>query len=303
MTIENVGFIGLGTMGMPMAARILGGGFPLAVYDLNPDAVAAIVAKGAVGCASPAEVAARSDAVCSIVPDVPDVEAVILGENGTLSGARSGAIFIEMSTIDPDATRRIADKVRARGVRMIDAPVCRSDAHAARGELLILVGGSEADYAACMPVLKCMGNAFYRCGDVGMGLTMKLVNNMLGQSIALAVCEALTLSVKTGLDLDMVIEILSGTAVSNQMMESVYPAHALKGNFEPGFALDWAHKDVGHALRVAARAGSPCPVASQAHTFQNIARAQGKGRWDHTALLTVFEDMAGVKLCGKDGRP
>ena len=299
MAIQNVGFIGLGTMGLPMALRILENGFPLSVYDLNLEPVAAMVAKGAVGCASPAEVAARSDAVCSIVPDSPDVEAVILGENGLLEGAKPETLLVEMSTIDPQVTRRIAERVNAAGMRMVDAPVCRSDAHAKRGELLILAGGSKADYEECLPLLRCMGNAFYHCGQVGMGLTMKLVNNMAAQGIALAVCEALTLSVKAGLDLGLAMEVMGGTAVSNQIMEAVYPAHALKGNFTPGFSLDWAHKDVGHALRVAARAGSPCPAASIVHTFQNIARAHGRGRWDHTALLTVFEDMAGVKLCGE----
>lgn len=299
MAIKKVGFVGLGTMGDPMARNILAKGYELAVFDINPKAVKALEKAGATGCASPAEVAACSDAVCSIVPDSPEVEEVVLGENGLLEGARPGTVFIEMSTIDPEVTRRVAEKVVAAGCRMIDAPVCRSDAHAKRGELLILVGGTKKDYNECLPVLECMGDTFYHCGPVGAGLTMKLVNNMTFQGLALGVCEGLTLAVKAGLDLDQAIEVMSGTAVSNKVMEAVYKEFALAGNFKLGFALDWAHKDVGHALKVAARVGAPCPAASMAHSYQNIARAQGKGRWDHTALLTVFEDMTGARICKK----
>jgi len=284
-------------MGLPMAERILAGGFPLAVYDVAPGAVQALAAQGAAACESPAEVAERSDAVCSIVPDSPHVEQVVLGQGGLLEGAKPGLFLIEMSTIDPEVTRRLAEKANGAGVRVIDAPVCRSSEHAKRGQLQILVGGAEDDYQECLPVLRCMGDTFFHCGGLGMGLTMKLINNMACQGIALAVCEALALAGKAGLDLDTAIKIMSGSAVSNRLMEDIYPAFALQGNFELGFALDWAHKDVGHALSMAARLGVPCPAASVAHAFQNAARAQGKGRWDHTALITVFEDMANVKLC------
>ena len=296
MTIKNVGFIGLGTMGGPMARRILEGGFSLTVYDINPDAVNELVDTGALACGSAAEAARQADAVCTIVPDSPHVEEAILGEAGVLRGARPGTLIVEMSTIDPQVTQRIAEKAAALGVRMIDAPVCRSNEHAKRGELMILVGGTKKDYDEALPILRCMGDTFHHCGPVGSGLTMKLINNMLGQGIALAVCEALTLGVKAGLDLKRVMDVFSGTAVSNKFMEVVYREYALRGNFDLGFALELAHKDVGHALRMAARHGSPCPAASMAHTFQNIAISQGKGRWDHTALLTVFESMAGVEV-------
>lgn len=297
MSIKNIGFIGLGAMGAPMATQIVTKGFPLFVYDLSEEAMKPLVEAGATACCSPADVASRVDAVCTIVPDSPEVEAVILGPGGVLEGAREGLIVIEMSTIDPAVTKSVAKRVLDAGLRMIDAPVCRSTDHAARGEIEILVGGSKEDYDACMPLLECMGNTFFYCGDTGAGIMMKLVNNMMGQAIGLAVCEGLSLGVKAGLDRDLIIEVLSGTAVSNKFMEDVYPNAALKGNFDLGFALDWAHKDVGHALRTAARLGTPCPAASMAHLFQNIARGKGKGRWDHTALATVFEEMANVKLC------
>jgi 3-hydroxyisobutyrate dehydrogenase-like beta-hydroxyacid dehydrogenase len=295
MTIKNVGFIGLGTMGAPMARRILGA-FPLFVYDINAEAVARLVSEGATACSSPADVAARSDAVCSIVPDSPEVQEVILGDSGVLRGARPGTLLMEMSTIDPAVTESIASRVTRAGSRMIDAPVFRSVKHAERGELLIVVGGAKEDVDEAVPVLERMADTIHHFGPVGAGLRMKLVNNMLAQSIALSVCEALTLGVKAGLDLEPMLKVLAGTATSNKMMESVYPERGLSGDFSLGFALDWAHKDVGHALRLAARVGAPCPAASMAHAFQNIARSQGKGRWDHTALLTVFEAMAGVTL-------
>lgn len=161
---------------------------------------------------------------------------------------------------------------------------------------MILVGGSRQDYEDSLPLLRSMGDTFYHCGDVGAGITMKLVNNAMGQAICQVMCECLTVGVKAGLDLDLMVNILSGTAVSNKMMEAVYPASAFKGQFELGFALDWAHKDVGHALSLAASLNVPCPALSAVHHFQSIARAQGKGRMDHSALLTVFEELAGVKV-------
>lgn len=296
MAIERVGFIGLGTMGKAMARNVLSGGFPLWVYDIDPTPVAELAEAGATACGSAAEVAANVDAVCSIVPDVPEVEEVILGESGIAAGARPAALIIEMSTIDPGVSASIAEKVTAQGLRMIDAPVCRSSEHAQRGELMVLVGGGESDYEEAMPLLRTMGNTFHHCGPNGTGLTMKLVNNMMGQAIGLAICEALTLGVKAGLDLSQLMQVITGTAASSKFLEQVYPESALAGDFRLGFALDLAHKDVGHALRMAARLGSPCPAAAMAHTFQNIARSHGKGRMDHTAMLTVFEELAGVRV-------
>jgi 3-hydroxyisobutyrate dehydrogenase-like beta-hydroxyacid dehydrogenase len=296
MAIKKVGFIGLGTMGAPMAKCILKKGFPLAVYDLNERAVEDLTKAGAVGYASPAEVAGNADAVCSIVPDSPQVEEVILGENGILNGAKPETMIIEMSTIDPLVTQSVAKRVRAAGLRMIDAPVCRSVIEAAKGELLILIGGSKEDYEDCRPVLECMGSTFHHCGDVGAGITMKLINNVVNQSITLALAEGFTLGTKAGFTVNQILEVLSGTAVSNKIMENIFPDYAFKGNFKPGFSLDWAHKDVGHALRMAARLGVPCPAASVTHTFQNIARSKGKGQQDFTSILSVFEELTGTTI-------
>jgi len=296
MPIQNVGFIGLGTMGAPMARNLLKAGFPLTVYDVEETACEGLARDGASPCRSGREVAERSDAVLSIVPDVPEVEAVMLGQDGVLAGARPGTIIVEMSTIDPAATRKVAAAAGEKSVRMIDAPVCRSSKHAETGQLMFLVGGAKEDFNECLPLLQAMGDTFHHCGDVGAGITMKLVNNAMGQGICMAVSECLTMGVKAGLSLEQIIEVLSGTAVSNKMMEAVYPSSAFLGDFELGYALDWAHKDVGHALRVAASHSTPMPVAALAHQWQSIARAQGKGRLDHSALLTVFEDLAGVEV-------
>ena len=300
MAIRNVGFIGLGTMGNPMAKNILKGGYPLAVYDVNADAMTELVEAGATSCDSAAEVARRSDAICSIVPDASDVETVMLGDQGVIRGARPGTLVIEMSTIDPRTSRTVAERLSRLELRTIDAPVCRSSDHAKRAELMILVGGGREDYEEALPVLRCMGDTFHHCGGIGAGVTMKLVNNVMGQGIALAVCESLALGVKAGLDLDQIIEILSGTAVSNKFMENVYTERGLSGDFGLGYALDYAHKDVGHALGLASEVGVPMPAAGIVHALQNVARNQGKGRWDHTALITVFEQLGDVKLCASE---
>lgn len=296
MTITNVGLIGLGTMGAPMGRNVLKAGYPLAVYDVNPEAVDALVADGAVGCDSPREVAVRSDAVMTIVPDSPDVEAVILGPDGVLAGAEPGTLILEMSTINPATTRKVAAEAGTHGVRMIDAPVCRSSRHAMEGRLMVLVGGSEADFEASLPLLGAVGDTFHHCGEIGTGITMKLINNAMGQGIAMAVCECLTLGVKAGLSLEQMVEVLSGTAVSNRMMEVAYANAAFRGDFSLGFPLDWAHKDVGHMLSLAAELSAPAPAAAMVHQLQAVARSQGKGRMDHSALLMVFEALAGVKV-------
>ncbi len=303
MAIRTVGFVGLGAMGDPICRNILkNGSFAVRAFDVRREAVERMARLGATGCGSAAEAAADADLICTIVPDSPQVEQVILGPGGVLEGARPAALIAEMSTIDPGVTQAVAEKVRAAGVRMIDTPVCRSTAHAERAELMFLGGGAEADFQEALPVLKCSGDTFHYCGPSGMGITMKLVNNMMGQGIAVAICEALSLGVKAGLDRDLIVKIVLGTAAASKFLEQAYCGKALKGDFEPGFALKHAHKDVGHALRAAARLGVPCPAASMAHMMQNIALTRGKGDWDHTALATVFEELAGVALCDGNGK-
>jgi 3-hydroxyisobutyrate dehydrogenase-like beta-hydroxyacid dehydrogenase len=179
---------------------------------------------------------------------------------------------------------------------MIDSPVCRSSKHAVDGTLMMLVGGSCDDYEECLPLLGTMGDTFHHCGAIGSGVTMKLINNTLVQDICLAVSECVSLGVKAGLRLEQMLDVMSGTAADSRVLSSVYPASAFRGDYTLGFALDWAHKDVGHTLALAGREGVPMPAAALVHQLQNVARGRGKGRLDHSALLTVFEEAAGVRV-------
>src|SRR5690348_8901011 len=187
----NVGFIGLGTMGAPMARNILDKGHRLIVADVVPAAVAALVAGGATAAATPKEVAAASEIVITMLPDAPDVEHVALGPDGIVAGIRPGAIYIDMSTIDPETTRRVGEAIAAKGASMIDSPVGKTADHAVAGTLTLMVGGDAGVIARCRPVLDCMGADFFHCGGLGAGQTMKLINNLLATAVSEASIEAL----------------------------------------------------------------------------------------------------------------
>jgi 4-hydroxybutyrate dehydrogenase/sulfolactaldehyde 3-reductase len=290
------GFIGLGAMGLPIARRLIDGGYVLQVFDLSEEKAALAAQAGATPCSSAREASQGAEAVFTIVPDGPDAEAAILGPGGVAEGIGRGGLLVEMSTIDPQMTNRIGAALESRGIRVVDAPVYRSTAHAERGELMFGLGGSAADMDEAARLLAPAGNTFVRCGPFGSAVTLKLVNNMLAQAIGAAVSEAVVLAEKAGLPFETVQEVLRQTAASNRMMEGAYTAKAFCGDFSLGFAMDWAGKDVGNALAMAARLRSPCPVAAVARQLIAAGQAKGRGRMDHSALLTVIEDMAGVEV-------
>ena len=296
MSNKAVGFIGLGTMGMPIARRLLHSGFNLCVFDIDSTRINQLLDEGAKACNSCKEVAEYSDTVLSIVPDAEQVEEVMLSPKGVIAGAGHSHILVEMSTIDPYTSRRVAERATQKGISFIDAPVCLTPRHAAEGKLLILVGGKLEILQRVKHLLEVLADSIVYCGPVGSAVTMKLINNTLVQEICMALNECLTLGVKANLDLNKMISVFKQTAASNKVMEEVYPSSLFIGNFELGFALDWAHKDVGHMLKVAASLNVPCPIAAITHQWQSIARSKGKGRMDHTALATVLEEMVGVSL-------
>ncbi len=237
-------------MGRPMARNVLKGGFTLRVHDIVPEAVEALRAAGAEVRSSPREVARDADAVITILPDSPDVEAVLLGPDGVAAGARAGTYVIDMSTIDPSTSKRVGQTLRARGCRFVDAPVGRTAAHAEAGTLLVMIGGEPADVRAVEPLLRTMGSGLVHCGPPGSGIAMKVVNNYLSCSASVLTAECLVLGVKAGLDLETMLRVMTGTAAKTAHLEMTYPAKAFRGDFTPGFLIDLAHKD--RALREAA---------------------------------------------------
>jgi 3-hydroxyisobutyrate dehydrogenase-like beta-hydroxyacid dehydrogenase len=292
----NVGFIGLGTMGAPMARNVLGKGHALVVNDVSPAAVAALTAAGARAAATPAAVAAASDIVITMLPDAPDVLRVALGAGGILEGLRAGAIYVDMSTIDPATTRKVGAAVRAKGAAMVDSPVGKTADAAVAGTLTLMVGGDAADIARCRPVLDCMGTDFFHCGELGAGQTIKLINNLLATAIAEASIEALVAGAKAGLTLEKMLAVFRTTMAWSSQLAVAMPKRPLAGDFAPGFMLKLAHKDCRLALAMVEGLGVAAPAGRAALASLDEALARGLADLDVGALLKLREDAVGVQV-------
>lgn len=293
---ERVGFVGLGTMGGPMARRLVAAGYDTAVYDIVAERVNALEAVGARAARSPREVAAASDLVITMLPDSGDVLAALGGADGLSEGLRAGTVLVDMSTISPTVTREVAKQVESRGAAMVDAPVGRTSRHAEEGDLLIMIGGDEAVVARVEPVLAHFGHDRVRCGPIGSGETMKLVNNLLTATIVAANAEALVLGVSAGLELSTILNVLRSTAASNTHLRVTYAEKALRRDFSPGFATRLAAKDLRLAVSLAAEQQLPVALGAAAWQMFNTACREGHGGDDYTSVLTVLERLAGLEL-------
>lgn len=294
--MASVGFIGLGTMGAPMARNVMKGGHSLTVYDLNTQAVEALVAAGAVAAASPRAVAEASDIVITSLPDAPDVEATADGPDGIVAGLRPGAIYVDLSTIDPETTKRVGARVAAKGAAMIDSPVGKTVEHAVAGTSTLMLGGDPEAIETARPVLACMGSDLIRCGDLGMGQAMKLTNNLLASVLIAASSEALVAGAKAGLTLDTMISVLKTTMAWNQQLAVAMHNRALKGDFEPGFMVKLAHKDCRLAMAMNAALGLDAPIGAATVATLQEAMDHGLAGADVGAVLKLREDAAGVSI-------
>ena len=292
----NVGFIGIGTMGAPMARNILKKGHRLIVADVVPEAVASLAAAGATPAATPRDVASASEIVITMLPDAPDVERVALGPDGIVAGIRQGAIYVDMSTIDPDTTRRVGKAIAAKDASMIDSPVGKTADHAVAGTLTLMVGGDDDVVARCRPVLDCMGSDFFHCGGLGAGQTMKLINNLLATAVSEASIEALVTGTKSGLSLDTMLSVLRTTMAWNNALAIALPKRPLAGDFSPGFMLKLAHKDCRLALAMAEKLGVATPVGRAALASVDEGVKRGFGDDDVGVLLKLREQPAGVEV-------
>jgi 4-hydroxybutyrate dehydrogenase/sulfolactaldehyde 3-reductase len=291
-----VGFIGLGTMGAPMARNILKGGHSLTVFDLNRAACDALVAAGAVAAASPKGVAASSEVVITMVPDAPDVENLALGPDGILQGMRRGSVYIDMSTIDPATTQRVGKVFADAGVDMIDSPVGKTVEHAIAGTSTLMIGGDAAVIERVRPVLKTMGAELIHCGGLGMGQAMKLTNNLLATILMAASSEALVAGAKAGLTLETMISVMKTTMAWNNQLAVAMHMRALKGNFDPGFMVKLAHKDCRLALAMDRDLGVEAPVGAATLKVLQEAMDKGLSGMDVGSLLKLREDSAGVQV-------
>ena len=294
--VARVGFIGLGLMGEPMSRNVLAKGYPLTVFDIKPEAVQRLVAAGAAEAPSPRAVAERSDVVFTIVPNSSDVESVILGPAGVAEAARAGLIVVEMSTIDPAVTTRVAAALAERGVAMLDAPVGRPSAFAADAKLAFMVGGDPDVLDRCRDILMTMGDTIFYCGESGMGATMKVVNNFLSVATLAMTSEALVLGAKSGLKTSVMLDVLRQTAANNAHLTMTYPRKALRRDFSPMFMIDLAHKDLSLGLQLGATQQVPLAMGAVAREMFSAARARGRGKLDWTAVMTVLEEVAGTEV-------
>lgn len=290
----NVGFIGLGVMGMPMALNIVKKGHALTVYDTNPDAIARLVAAGATAAASPREVGAASQVVVTMLPEPQHVEAVVLGRNGIAEGLAAGGIVVDMSTIDPLTSKRVGDALRASGREMVDSPVGKTSEHAVTGTLTLMVGGNQPAIDTVMPVLKCMGTDTFFCGGPGTGHAMKMTNNLLATTIMMANTEALAIGIKAGLTLELMQDVMRTTMAWNQQFAVAMPKKAFIGDDSPGFAIRLACKDVRLACEAAEQMGFVAKVGRGAQATMDAAIAAGLGDRDTAAIMFQREQELGI---------
>ncbi len=297
---KKIGFIGVGTMGKPMAKNLLKAGFEMTTcMHVNPVPVRELEELGAKVASSPKEVAVLSEVVITCLPDAPQVEEVILGPNGILEGATPGSIIIDTSTISPLATQRIAAVVAQKGCKMLDAPMSGGEAGAIAGTLTFMVGGDKTAFEACRDIFEAMGKQIYHVGDVGMGEVLKLCNNLMLGINLLGVCEAFTLGVKAGLKAETLAEVVGVSSGNSAVIERYLPRTILRNQYKPGFMLDLMCKDMGLALQLAKALDIPTLVGSSTGQVLDLVQGMGKGRDDFTVVATLYQDVAGVTIAGK----
>ncbi len=293
--MKRIGFIGLGLMGGGMSMNLLRAGFPLTVWNRTPSKMNPLLDAGAEGAGSPREVAEKSDVVVDIVTDSPDVEEVLLGPEGVIHGARPGTVVIDMSTISPSVTRRIAEELGKNGVRMLDAPVSGGDVGAREGTLSIMVGGDEEVYEDCLPVFQAMGRTITHVGGNGMGQTVKLVNQILVGMNMLGVAEALMFARKSGVDLEKCLAAVSGGAAGSWQLTN-NGAKLLKGDLEPGFKVKDYIKDLRLIMEAAADAEMPLMGTSVVQQMFRSLDAEGLRQKGTQAVIRAVEKLAGNRL-------
>jgi 3-hydroxyisobutyrate dehydrogenase-like beta-hydroxyacid dehydrogenase len=293
---ERIGFLGLGIMGSRMAANVARAGFALNVWTHTPGKAEGWASEhGGRAFATPAEVAAASDIVVSMVVDGEQVDSVLLGAGGVIESAREGLLCVDMSTIAPPDTRRIGAALQAKGVAMLDAPVTGSSPRAEDGSLTIMVGGAERDFTRARPLLETMGGLIAHVGELGQGERLKLINNALGAANAAAVAEALLLADACGIDLDAFVEVASsGSGASAQL--ALKSTAMRTHDYSPLFKTAHMLKDVRLCLEEAQAEGVPFPAAAHARDLLSATMARGYAEQDYASLIEAAEGLAGRRL-------
>ncbi|UCF90209.1 MAG: 2-hydroxy-3-oxopropionate reductase [Desulfobacterales bacterium] len=292
--MERIGFIGLGIMGKPMAQNLVKAGYQLVVHDINRGAVEEVAAGGAAAAASSKEVAAQSDVVITMLPDSPDVEAVVFGPEGVAQGVRSGMLFVDMSTIAPATARKVYEALKQEGLESLDAPVSGGEVGAKEATLSIMVGGTEAAFQRAMPLFQVMGKNIVLTGGPGAGQVTKACNQIIVGLTIQAVAEALTLAKKAGVDPAKVRSALLGGFAQSRILE-LHGQRMIDHNFKPGFKIKLHRKDLAIALQTGREFAVPLMTTSQVAEMMNALIAAGNEELDHSALALVVEQLSGEK--------
>lgn len=297
MAAKEVGFIGLGIMGRPMARNLMKAGYSLTVYDVVGSSVEEIVTAGATAAPSSKEVAQKASVVITMVPDSADSEVAILGPGGVLEGASRGSVVIDMSSIAPGSSQKIAAACEGAGVDFLDAPVSGGEPKAIDGTLAIMVGGKKEVFDRHVGLLDAVGGSIVLCGDYGAGNTTKLANQIIVAANIVGAAEALVLASKAGLDPNVVFEAIKGGLAGSAVLNAKAPM-MIEGNFKPGFRVKLHQKDLHNALLTGKDLGVPLPVTSLVQQMLGALMNGGKADLDHSAIANFIEDMAGSTING-----
>lgn len=290
----RVAFLGLGTMGSPMALNLIRNGHDLAVYDVAAVSRARFAQQRCRIASNPKDAAKEAEVVITMLPSSREVRDAVLGTLGAAAAMAPGVLLIDMSTGSASESLALAKELEERRIRMLDAPVGRTPSDAERGTLMVIVGGRDDDVETARPLFEAMADTIHHMGPIGSGIRTKLVNNYMSMVGVLLVAEALTLAAKCGLDRNRVVQVLSGTTAGRGQLNVNYPKKVLAGDITPDFPLRMGLKDIGLALDLGAEMGAPLSLGATAREYFALARAWGREDQDCTAMLLLLEDIARV---------
>jgi len=291
----KIGFIGLGIMGKPMAKNLLKAGYKLTVFDINNEVVREVAAAGANEGKSAADVAAQSDLIITMLPNSPEVEQVVLGNDGVLATAQPGTILVDMSSIAPLVSRKLSDKLNAKGIVMLDAPVSGGEPKAIDGSLAIMVGGPEEAFNKVKDVLSAMGSSVKLVGDIGSGNVTKLANQIIVALNIAAMSEAMVLATKAGVDPEKVYQAIRGGLAGSTVLDAKMPL-VLNGNFKPGFRIELHIKDLMNVIDTAKGIDAPVMLTQKVLEMMKSLRDEGKAKDDHGGLIQYYEKLAKTEV-------
>lgn len=293
--INRIGFIGLGIMGRPMALNLIRAGYSLTVYDINPKPVEELKQAGAEAAASAKEVAEKSDVIITMLPNSPQVKEAVFGKDGIIEGIRKDAIFVDMSSIAPAASREIAEGIKKKGAFMLDAPVSGGEPKAIDGTLSIMVGGKKEVFDKVYDILMVMGSSAVLCGDIGAGNITKLANQIIVASNIAALSEALVLGKKAGVEPEVIFNAIRGGLAGSTVMEAKAPM-MIKGSYPPGFRIALHIKDLSNVLETGHEYGTPLPLTSAVMEMMQWLKANDFDSEDHSSLVRYYENLAGITV-------